>query len=1073
MKSKYNWFLSILLVLLVQVGFAQEKTLTGVVQEDGLTLPGVSVVIEGTQFGTQTDLDGKYSIKVKQGQTLVFSFIGMKDVKYKVGAASVHNVTMGADDSQQLEEVVVTAMGIKRSAKALGYATQEIKAEQINQTDNSSLAGALQGKVAGVQITPSSGAPGASSQIVIRGARSFTGNNTPLYVIDGMPVESTADFSTGNSTSGADVANRAVDIDPNDIESINILKGQAASALYGIRASNGVVVITTKSGKGLTEGKPVISFNSTVSFETLSKKPNLQKTYAQGYYDSKLGQYVYDPNSSLSWGPKISDLPNDPKYGGNVANDYNGGVLRPGKYYVPQLAAADMDPWVTPRSYDNIDDYFGTGHTLTNSFNISQNVGKTNYSFGFGNTTQEGMMPGTDMKRTNIKLAADTQLSKEWKTGFSGNYVQSDINKASSANDSPLPGVFGGPTSYNLKGIPSASPRDPYQQIFFRNTVFNNPYWAANNNEFSEKTSRFYGNAYLAYSPEISADGSKNLTIKYQGGLDSYTTHLRDVFEFGHAHNMSGGSSSVSLNGITKNVWNSLFTINYDMFLGDNWKLDVMVGNEFNEETTKGYEDYGSQLNFGGWATIANAVSTTSRETRRQKRTVGIFGNMGISYADMIFLSGSIRKDVVSYMPRDNRSFVYPSVSLGFVLTELEGLRDNSILSFAKLRASYAEVGQAGDYYNDFYYKPSYGGGFWLGEPILYPIEGAVGFAPYPVKYDPQLKPQNTKSWEFGADLKFFDHRVGIDYTFSRQDVKDQIFAVPLAGSSGAQSFLTNGGKIHTIAHEIAAYFTPVRTTDWEWTVNVNFSKVDSYVDELKDGVSNISLGGFVTPQIRAQAGDRFPVIYGESFLRDPNGNIVVDEDGIPMLGETKALGEVAPKFILGGSTFLKWKKWSLNATVEWKNGGNIYSGSNSLMEYYGTAGNTGDREKSFVFDGVKQLADGTYVKNDIVIGADPATAAVERQIFNSAMNDITEANVYDASFVKLREVSLGYTFDKIWENKVDLRVSAFARNILLWSKMPNLDPEASQGNTNMSGGFEQWSVPQAKSIGFSLNVTF
>ncbi|MDM1493973.1 SusC/RagA family TonB-linked outer membrane protein [Myroides odoratimimus] len=1060
-KSRLNWVLTCLLVLLVQVGFAQSKALTGVVSEDGLPLPGVSVILQGTQTGTQTDLDGKYSIQVKAGDVLVFSFIGMKDVSYKVGTTSIHNVNMTAEGSQ-LEEVVVTAMGIKRSAKALGYATQELKTEDINKTENSSLSGALQGKLAGVQITPSSGAPGASSQIVIRGARSFTGNNTPLYVIDGMPVESTAPFSTGNSTSGADIANRGVDIDPSDILSINVLKGQAASALYGIRASNGVIVITTKSGKGIAEGKTVVSFTTTSSFESLSKKPNLQKTYAQG------SGGVFDPTSSMSWGPKISELPNDSKYGGNVANDLNGGHLRPGYYYVPQRLEAGLDPWVKPGVYDNIDAYFRTGHTLSNNLNISKNAGGTNYSFGIGNTTQEGMMPGTDMTRTNIKLAAETKLNSEWTTGFSGNYVNSKINKASSANDSTLPGIWGAPVSYDQGGIPYATPSNPYDQTHFRIGSFNNPYWAAEHNEFSESNSRFFGNAFVAFSPEISQDGSKNLTIRYQGGVDNYTTHYRDVYEFGTAHDLTvNNKAKISLYGTTSTVYNSLFTVNYDMYLGEDLRLDVMVGNEFNESTAKGYSDYGSVFNFGGWPTIANAVNVSSTESRRRTRTVGFFSNIGLSFKDMLFLNGTIRKDVVSTMPRNNRDFVYPSVSLGFVFTELDALKGKSGLSFGKIRASYAEVGQAGSYFNDYYATPSYSGGFWSGNPVQYPLNGAMAYVPYSVIYDPGLKPQNTKSWELGGDFKFLDNRVGIDYTFSRQDVKDQIFSVPLAGSTGASSLVTNGGKIHTVAHEITAFAVPIRTTDFEWSLNVNFSKVDSRVDELKEGVTNINLGGFVTPQIRAGVGDLFPIIYGESFARDENNNIIVDDKGLPVAGITKSLGTVAPKFILGGSTNFTYKNWNLNATIEWKNGGNIYSGSNMGMKLYGTAASTGNREESFVFDGVKKSADGTYVKNDIAI------TGQTRQSFENRLSNITESNVYDASFVKLRDISLGYKLENIWKDKIDVRVSAFARNLLLWSKMPNLDPEASQGNTNMSGGFEHYSIPQAKSFGFSVNVVF
>ncbi|MHC5201838.1 SusC/RagA family TonB-linked outer membrane protein [Myroides sp. LJL119] len=1064
MRSKYNWFLSLVLALFVQVAFAQERVLTGVVQEDGFPLPGVTVMIEGTNEGTQTDLDGNYSIKVKTGDTLVFSFIGLKEEKRKVGANTTLDVTMSADLTQ-LDEVVVTAMGIKRSAKALGYATQELKADDINKTNNSSLSGALQGKLAGVQITPSSGAPGASSQIVIRGARSFTGNNTPLYVVDGMPIESTAPFSTGNSVSGADIANRGVDIDPSDILTINVLKGQAASALYGIRASNGVVVITTRSGKGMAEGKPVISFTNSTSFETISKKPSTQNIYAQGTGGK------FDPFGSMSWGPKISDLPNDPKYGGNVANDLNGGVLREGYYYVPQRAQAGLDPWVKPGIYDNIDAYFKTGHTVNNNFSISQNTGKTTYSFGIGNSTQEGIMPGTDMKRTNVKLAAETKLSDQWTTGFSGNFVSSDINKASSANNSVLPGVYGAPVSYDQAGIPFHTTISPYQQTHFRAGSFNNPYWAAENNEFSENTNRFFGSANVAYAPEISADGSKNLTVRFQGGLDNYTTHYRDIYEYGsglaNAGVLDGSTSNVNLYGITHSVWNTLLTVNYDMYLGDDLRFDIMVGNEFNENDSKGYNDYGGNLNFGGWPTIANAVDVTSEESRRRKRTVGFFSNMGLTYKDMLFLNATVRRDVVSSMPRNNRTFTYPSVSLGFVFTELEGLKNNSILSFGKLRASYAEVGQAGDYYLDYYVKPSYGGGFWSNSPVLYPVGGSMSYIASSTIYDPNLKPQNTKSFEFGGDFRFFNNRYGIDYTFARQDVKDQIFAVPLAASTGASQMITNGGKIHTNSHEITAFANPVSTADWNWTVNVNFAKTDSYVDELKEGVSNIMLGGFVTPQIRASIGDRFPVIYGESFKRDPNGNIIVDENGLPVIGETKALGEVSPKFILGGSTSVSYKNWNLSATVEWKNGGKMYSGSNMGMMLYGTDSSTADRETAFVFDGVQQLADGSFEKNTVVIDGS------NRQALENRLSNITENVVYDASFVKLRDLSLGYTFEEIWNDKINLRLSAFARNILLWSKLPNLDPEATQGNNNMSGGFEHYSIPQAKSIGFSVNVTF
>lgn len=1064
MRSKLKWTIALFMALVVQLSFAQEKTLSGVVTESGMTLPGATVIIKGTQNGTQTDLDGHYSIKVNPGDVVIFSFIGLDDVAYTVGAANTYNVAMKAGD-EMLEEVTVTAFGIKRSSKSLGYATQEVKSDDLNKTSNTSLSGALQGKLAGVSITPSSGAPGASSQIMIRGARSFTGDNTPLYVIDGMPVSSSADFSTGNSVSGSDVANRAVDIDPSDIESISVLKGQAASALYGLRASNGVILITTKSGKGLEAGKPVISYNTTSSFETISKKPDLQNIYAQG----SAGKF--NPYASTSWGPKISDLVNDvdnakmklPGYGGNLPNSTNNGVLRPGKYFVPQREIMGLDPWVTPQAYDNVDDYFKTGYTISHNLNVSQSTGKSNYSFGFGTSTQDGFMPGTGMERYNLKLNANTKLNEEWSTGFSANYVQTKIDKATAANDSSLPGVYGAPSSYDLKGIGYADPLNPYKQVFFRSSAFNNPYWAAEHNEFSEKTNRFYGNAFVEYAPKISVDEVHSLTFKYQLGLDSYTTNYRDVYEYGHAHSSKG---SVGLTGVTKDVVNSLFTMNYNWDITDDLRFDVMAGTELNHENYKGYDDYGYDLNFGGFPTIKNAQNVSSTELRSQERTVGFFSNAGLSYADVIFLSGSIRKDITSTMPRGNRSFVYPSVSLGLVLTGIEGLNQSDIVSFAKVRGSYAHVGQAGRYKDRYYSTPSYGGGFWNGSPFGYPMGGVAAFMPSLTVYDPNLKPQNTKSFEIGADVRFFNNRLGFDYTYSEQRADDQIFDLPLAGSVGKAIYVTNGGSMQTNSHELVVFATPIQTKDFEWNVNVNFTKVDTKVNSLEYGLENIMIGGFVEPQIRISQGDSYPVIYGNSFKRHENGQILVDENGLPMIGEQKVLGDVMPDFILGGGMDFRYKNWNLGATLEWKNGGKLYSGTNKTLNFYGMTEATANRDQDMIFNGVK--ADGSI--NDIVIG-NGQTA--NRENLESRLVDITENSVYDASFVKLREISLGYTFPKLVNNKLDLRVSAFARNILLWSKVPNIDPESSQGNNNMAGGFEHWSIPQTKSIGMSLNVVF
>ncbi|PJJ10873.1 TonB-linked SusC/RagA family outer membrane protein [Flavobacterium sp. 1] len=1051
MKLKFNGFLVLLVVLVAQLTFAQERSVSGIVSDNaGMPLPGVSILVKGTKNGTQSDFDGRYTIKAQPSDVLQFSYLGMKSSEKSASSTSL-NVKL-TSNATELESVVVTAMGIKRERKALGYATQEIKSGELTKGSNNSLAGALQGKLAGVTITPSSGAPGASSQIVIRGARSFTGNNTPLYVVDGMPIASTADYSTGNSVTGSDSANRAVDIDPNDIESINVLKGQAASAIYGLRASNGVIVITTKSGKGTSKnGKPTINFSSSITADNVSRKIDYQNEYAQGSGN------LFNPTSSLTWGPKISELPNSTGYGGNVSNALNGGDIttHAGKYYVPQRATAGLDPWVTPQVYDNFGEFFKTGITVNNTFSLTQSTEKSNYAFTFGSSNQNGFIPATGFDRYNAKGAFSTKLGNDWKTGFVGNYVQTKIEKATGANDSSVAGAFASPRSYDLKGNGYENPTDPYKQIYYRPNGFNNPYWAAAHNKFDEQTDRFYGNSYVEFAPKISTDDIHKISFRYQLGADAYTTDYRDIKEFGNAQTTAG---HLEIYGITSRTVNSLFTVNYEYKISDDLNLTALAGNEINDRYEKSYSMTGNDLNFGGWPNLKNTKQTIASDNIAKNRTFGLFGNLNLSYKNFIFLGTTIRKDIVSSMPRDNRSFVYPSVSLGLVLTELEALKGNSILSFAKLRGSWAEVGQAGTYYANFYSVPSYSGGFWQNSPVSYPLGGVNSYTPNNVMYDPNLKPQNTKSYEVGGELRLFKDLISIDYTFSRQDVVDQIFQVPLAGSTGAATLVMNGGKIHTNSHELIVGITPVKTTNFEWNVSANYTQIDNYVDELKEGVPNIFLGGFTTPQVRASIGERFPVIYGTAFKRDDKGNIIVDANGLALSGETKSLGEVAPKFNLGGTTSFRYKKLTLAATFDWKNGGKMYSGTNSLLDTYGLSTKTGNRDELMIQEGVTES------------GAVNTKGATKQDTYTRYSN-IAETAIYDASFVKLRELSLGYTMPQ-FSKGFDVRLSAFARNILLSSKIPNLDPESSQGNNNIAGGFERLSIPQTTSFGLGMNLT-
>ena len=1064
-------FLTLLVTLLVfgaGSALGQVKQVSGKVlsAEDKQPIPGVSVFVkEASTIGTTTNIDGQFTLKniPANAKTLVFRFVGFQTLEVAIKGAEA-NVVL-TPENQKLEEVVVTAMGMKRDKKALGYASQDIKAEQLNKAGSSGLSSALQGKVSGVDIKPSSGMPGASSNITIRGARSFTGNNTPLYIVDGMPIASSADFSTGSSVTGADIANRASDIDPNEIESINILKGQAAAALYGIRASNGVVVITTKSGKGLAKGKPVVSISNTTSIEQISRYPDLQEKWVQGSYGT------FNPSTSMSWGPTLESLPNDPKYGGNTVNSYtNQYGKQTGKYYVPQLASAGAtDPWSIPTRYNNVKDFFETGVTVSNSANVSQATENGNFSIGFGSTNQTGIVPSTSMDRYTAKAAAETKLNKAWRAGFSTNFVTTDIDKAPGANSALLGTVYPAPINYNLKGIPYHAAGDPYTQTNYRSLTFNNPYWAAENNKFNEKTDRFYGNTFVEYTPDINWNNDKKLSFKYQVGIDSYTSHYQDIYEYGN----TGKFGSIDNYGITHLGVNSLLTANYSMNFGENLQFTALVGNEVNQNNDKSYDQYGQNFNFGGFKNISNATTITGTETQTKDRTVGFFGNLSLTYKNMIFLSATGRNDYVSTMPRGNRSFFYPSVSLSWVLSELENLKSD-IVSFAKIRASYAQVGQAGTYRNNYFTTPAYGGGFWNGTPINYPI-GSINvssFIPNSTIYDPNLKPQNTESYEAGFDLKLFKNIFSVEYTYSRQNVTDQIFSVPLAGSTGIGQQVMNGGKIHTNSHEVILNVKLLSSNDLEWNIGGNFTKIDNYVDELAPGVESIFLGGFTTPQVRAGIGAKFPVIYGDQFKRDSKGRILVDEDpmsytyGMPLQGEPGVIGNCSPDFIVGGNTNFRYKRISLGATISWQKGGQMYSGSNGLMSMYGRSKTTEDRTTPFVYPGYK--ADGT--PNNIVRGGEHDPYAYQ-DLYADVLGNISEAYIYDQDFVKLRELTVSYAFPKY--KGVTVNLSAFARNILIWSKLPNFDPESSQGNNNMGGYFERLSMPQTTSIGMGLNIVF
>ena len=675
-----------------------------------------------------------------------------------------------------------------------------------------------------------------------------------------------------------------------------------------------------------------------------------------------------------------------------------------------------------------------------------------------GNTNQKGIVKNTGMERYNAKLNGNLKLNSYLSTGFSGNFVASKIKKQSGANDGLMATLWGAPPSYDMKGIPSHAAGDPYTQVHFRSLTFDNPYWAVENNEFSERSQRFFGNAYLRF--EYPIKDNMKVDVKYQLGVDAYTTSYKDLFGYGH----KGSDGEVSNDTRTVNELNSLLTATFDWNITDDLHFNFIYGNEIVQNKYHNESSYGNHFNFAGWNHMNNISTYNASETIRKTRTIGNFANLSLDWKNMLFLNATGRQDIASTMPRNNRTFFYPSVSLGFIFTELEPLKNN-ILTYGKLRASYAEVGQAGTYYPSYYSTPGYGGGFSSGTPFQYPTNGVVSFVPSGTIYDPDLKTQNTKSYEFGVDLGFLNGLVTFEYTYSRQNVKDQIFGVPLAGSTGYGEFVTNGGKIHTNSHEFTLGLKPIQTKNFKWDLSVNFTKIDNYVDELAEGVNSIFLGGFTEPQVRAGIGDKFPVLYGKSFLRNEKGEIVVDADGLPQVGEEKVIGSVAPDFQMGFNTSFEIYKLKLSATLDWKSGGEMYYGSYTMMDYYGSSQRSADFRNmdKFLCEWPAVKEDGT--PNDIYISGSNAFS------YFNVLSDISEAFIHKSSYVKLREIALSYPI--VETPKLGITLSAFARNLLLWSSVKGFDPDASQGNNNMAGGFERFSLPGSSQFGMGLTFKF
>lgn len=1075
--------LSLFVFLFIAVAaMAQNRTITGSVKgDDGLPLPGVTVKIKGAPGGAVTGADGKYQVQVPSGATaLEFSYLGFLTQTLPIGSQSVINASL-VSDSKSLSEVVVTALGIKREVRALGYSAQSVKGDDLTKADQGDVLKSLSGKIAGVQVTSSSGTPGSSSYIQLRGSNSLTGNNQPLFVIDGSPIDNSQNYSgdpsdaKNNLLQGASNSNRGADIDPNDIESITVLKGPAAAAIYGIDAANGAIVITTKRGKA---GKIQVDFNTGVSFDKVNRLPKLQNQWVKG---SGGAIAPFSSTNRYSWGAKVDTL----SWNG-IPNEYDqhGDI-------VGRSSASAKIPFVP---YDNINNFFRTGATFNNSVAVSGGNDIATYRASVSNSYSNSIVPLQNFQRTSVTFAGDLKLSEKLKISTTMTYITSNGNMPQQGSN--LSGIMLGltrtPISFdNSNGATDAS--DPKAYLFsdglqrsYRNGIYDNPYWTINKNPYKTLLNRLMGNLQLDYTI------GNGFSAMYRAGLDTYNDNRHQYYEI-QSGAYSGGR--IFDDRYTYRSINQDLIFSYTKVINDSWRFDGKVGgNLYNRKMDELYVQ-GDGLIAPGFDNIYNASTLKSANFVTPYRKGGIYYDLNLSYNNMLFLETTGRNDWTSSLPKAKNAFFYPSANLSFVFSELDALK-GGILSLGKLRASIAQVGKdPGPFLLNSYYVPTtFPDGYTSG--ISFPSNGYGSFGLYNILGNPDLKPEKTTAYELGTQLQFFNNRLGLDVTGYYSKGNDLIVQAPVPGSSGYQYVTLNSGSIRNRGLEIQVTGTPIKNTDFEWNSFLNFSMNRSKVLALAPGVNQITLNGFTGTVIAQLPNMPAGIIYGYGYTRDNSGNIVIDDRdnvGYPITNTNvqKEIGNPNPKFLMGFGNTFTYKGLSLYTLIDWKFKGDLWNGTRGSLAAIGTSDLTNNRNTNTVFPGVSGHlnANGDLVHFDSSGNEVAGAGAMNSKSvpLNEAwylgdgggFGNLNEAFIEDASYIKLREVSLSYNFGKLLTKRKDnpfvkgLTAGVFARNIIIWTPYHGIDPETSLTGATSSQGMDYFNNPGTSSYGLNLKFKF
>jgi TonB-linked SusC/RagA family outer membrane protein len=1046
--------------------FAQKKTVSGNVSDNSGPLPGVVVLIKGTTQGTETDFDGNYSIEANKGQTIQFSYIGMKNSEQVIADAATINVVL-KQDTEALDEVIVTASGIAKKTKSLGYNVQVIDAEAMTTKQNADLVNSITGTTSGINITSSAGDAGASTNIVIRGAASLTGNNQPLFVVNGLPIISGGGYS---GTDGVNTSSRSIDINPEDIKTMTVLKGGAATALYGVRAANGAVIITTKSGKGLSGRK--VDFHTSYGLDVVSQLPARQKRYSQGTGGA------WASGNSASWGAKISEL----EYDGDESYkwDPNGSLVAKGTGN--GVAAKYYDPF----------EFFQTGTTLNNRFSISNGNEKGNFYFSVSNFQQEGISPNNTYDRTTLRLNGSTKLSDKVTFGAEMAYTNSaaqQLQKGSNVSGIMLGLLRTATTFDNSAGYEFA---DGSQRNYRNGGGYDNPYWVANNIAYIEDTHRFTSNV------NFKVDFTDWFNVTYNGGIDGYFSRFTNQFKIGSRSN-TGGLYSEQMD--YQGVFNSDLLLNFKHDFSEDFKARLILGNNMYSTITKQLYGDADGMEIPNYYQLNNSSTNTTSASLSEYRTAAFFADIEFEYKEMLYLGFTGRNDWSTTMPEQSNSAFYPSASLGFIFTELDALK-NDVVTYGKLRFSGARTANIAGAYNTLntYSAASTVDGWTDG--IDFPYLEQSGFEKGLGLANSDLTHENMTSWEVGTELQFLNNRIGLDFTYFNNDNEDLLMNVPISEATGHTSAFLNAGSLNSQGIEVTFTATPIKTVDFQWDIISNFTKISNEVVSLADGVENIALpGGFTVPQVRAVKGLQYGTIFGYDWYRDDQGKLLINNDpsddfrdGFPMPDnrEMKALGEINPDWTGNITNTFKYKDVSLSFMIDVKSGGDLYNGTAYAMNYFGIHERTQYRDAAYTDAGTIDFAntpienikvyDGVYGSlNDAKEGVSSGQTNVTPVVLDQAWfqgygsnfgGGPTSASMEDASWVRLRNVTLTYDLPKLFKNVKSAQIYFTGRNLWLSTPYSGIDPETSLSGSGNGQGMDYFNSPGTKSYTIGLKVS-